>query len=99
MCAVLLVPVVDLPSQQTLPFASTSRLLVSSARRSTVDDRAFTVARAHVCNTLQHLRHSRPSANDLKLGFSENHHHHLNQLFIFIQFRINLEAALLLRQV
>ena len=46
-----LVPVADLPSLRTLRSGSTSRLLLSSARRSTVSDWSFTVAGHRVWNT------------------------------------------------
>ena len=42
-----------------------------SARRSTVGDRPGIRGCWSLC--LQHLRHSRPSVNDLKPGFSGNH--------------------------
>jgi len=36
---------------------------------TTVGDQSFTVAGPRVWNTLLHLSHSRPSVNDLTLGF------------------------------
>jgi len=47
-----LIPVTNLCSRRTLHSASTSCLLVSSARHLTVGDRAFTVAGRRVWNTL-----------------------------------------------
>jgi len=45
-----LVPVADLPSRRTLRSGGTNRLMVLSVRRSTVGDRAFTVAGPRVWN-------------------------------------------------
>ena len=47
-----LVPTADLPGRQTLRSDGTSRLMVPPTRRSTVGDRAFTVAGPRVWNTL-----------------------------------------------
>ena len=47
-----LVPVADQPGRRTLRSGGTNRLMVPSVRRSTVGDRAFTVAGPHVWNTL-----------------------------------------------
>jgi len=48
----LLVPVADQPGRRTLRSGGTNRLMVPSVGRSTVGDRAFTVAGPHVWNTL-----------------------------------------------
>jgi len=47
-----LVPVANLPGRRTLRSGGTSRLIVPSVRRSTVGDRAFSVAGPRVWNTL-----------------------------------------------
>jgi len=47
-----LVPVSNLPGRRTLRSGGTSRLIVPSVRRSTVGDRAFSVAGPCVWNTL-----------------------------------------------
>jgi len=47
-----LVPVADQPGRRTLRSGGTHRLMVPSVRRSTVGDRAFTVAGPRVWNTL-----------------------------------------------
>jgi len=44
--------VANLPGQRTLRSGGTSRLIVPSVRRSTVGDRAFTIAGPRVWNTL-----------------------------------------------
>ena len=46
-----LVPVADQPGRRTLRSGGTNRLMVPSVRRSTVGDRAFTVAGPRVWNT------------------------------------------------
>jgi len=51
-CIMPLVPVADQPGRQSLRSGGTNRLMVPSARRSTVGDRAFTVAGPRVWNTL-----------------------------------------------
>jgi len=47
-----IVAVADLPGRRTLRSGGTNRLMVPSVRRSTVGDRAFTVAGPRVWNTL-----------------------------------------------
>ena len=47
-----LVPVANQPGRRTLRSGGTNRLMVPSVRRSTVGDRAFTVAGPRVWNTL-----------------------------------------------
>jgi len=80
-----LVPVANLPGRRTLRSGSTSRLIVPSVRRSTVVDRAFSVAGPRVWK----LEHSAGGDNDIavtpyflsstkNLAFQEiisGHHH------------------------
>ena len=52
--------VADQPGRRTLRSGGTSRLMVPSVRRSTVGDRAFTVAGPRVC-----MEHSAGGDNDV----------------------------------
>ena len=78
-----LVAVADLPGRRTLRSGGTNRLMVPSVRRSTVGNRAFTVA----------------GPRNLKPGSSGNHIRTLSsEPAVSIHSIINLEVALLLRQ-
>jgi len=74
-----LLPII--PADGRLRSGDTNRLMVPSVRRSTVGDRAFTVAGPRVWNTLpEEITTSQPSVNNLKPGSSENH---IRTLIIF----------------
>ena len=101
-----LVPVADLPGRRTSRSGGTNRLMVPSVRRSTVGDRAFTVAGSRVWNTLpeeittsETISTFSQQQNNLKLGSSENHiRTSSTEPAFFVHFTINLEVALLLWQ-
>ena len=94
--------VANLPGRRTLRSGGTSRLIVPSVRRSTVGDRAFSVAGPRVWNTaggdndIAVTPYFPSTAKNLALQEIISGHHYLNQNLF--NFTINLEVALLLRQ-
>jgi len=98
-----LVPVANLPGQRTLRSGGTSRLIVPSIRRSTVGDRAFLVAGPRVWNTLpeeittsQSLLTFRQQLKTWLLR--KSYPDIIMSTRIYLNFTINLEVVLLLRQ-
>jgi len=91
-----LVPVANPPGRRTLRSGGTSRLIVPSVRRSTVFDRAFSVAGPRVWNTLQSLLTLR---QQLKTWlFKKSYPDIIMWTRISLNFTINLGVVLLLRQ-
>jgi len=72
--------------------------MVPSVRRSTVGDRAFTVAAPRVWNTLPEEITTPQTLSTFRHGSSENHIRTLSSepAVFYIHFTINLEAAPLL---
>jgi len=98
-----LVPVANLPGRRTLRSSGTSRLIVPSVRRSTVGDRAFSVAGPRVWNTLPEEITTSQSLltfrQQLKTWlFGKSYPDIIMWTRICLNFTINLEVVLLLRQ-
>ena len=93
-----LVPVADLPGRRTLRSGGTNRLMVPSVRRSTVGDRAFTVAGPRVWNTLSEKITTSQTLSSFRQQLKTWLFRKSSEPVFFIHFLINLEVALLLRQ-
>ena len=94
-----LVPVADQPGRRTLRSGGTNRLMVPSVRRSTVGDRAFTVAGPRVWNALPEEITTSQTLSTFRqqlAGSSEDHIRTLSSEPAFLIQTINLEVALLL---
>ena len=96
-----LVPVADQPGRRTLRSGGTNRLMVPSVRRSTVGDRAFTVAGPRVWNTLpEEITTSQTVSTfrqQLKTWLFRKSYPDII-IWTFLLQTINLEVALLHRQ-
>jgi len=98
-----LVPVANLPGRRTLCSGGTSRLIVPSVRRSTVGDWAFSVARPRLWNTLPEEITTSQSLltfrQQLKTWlFRKSYPDIIMRTRLCLNFTINLEVVLLLRQ-